>query len=561
MNRAEKISHLRKSPEVSVLIIGGGINGIGVFRDLALQGVDVLLVERKDFCSGASAASSHMVHGGIRYLENGEFRLVREAVQERNRLLENAPHYVKPLPTTIPIFKWFSGIFNAPLKFLGWLDKPAERGALVIKIGLQLYDAYTRQQGRLPRHRFLSRKASLERFPDLNPEILCTATYFDAAMYHPERLCIELLLDAEAANPQAMALNYISVVAADRDTVTLETESGERLWVKPAVVINAAGPWVDLTNRKLGPQTHFIGGTKGSHLVLDNPQLRAAIKEHEFFFENKDGRIVLIYPLADRVLVGTSDIPWDDPNQARCTEEEVDYFLEMIARVFPKIAVNRQQIVFRFSGVRPLPYTSASTPGQISRDHSIRQIEADAEYTYPIYCLIGGKWTTFRAFAEQVTDVVLERLGKPRLTSTRKLPIGGGVNYPHEESDRETWLQSLHRETGVPLPRLRTLFDRYGTRAAEAARFICQNQDTPLRADTSYSTAEIAFLAQQEAVVHLEDLILRRTNLAKLGYLTSEGLLEFAEALASAMGWSAKVTQAEIDRCRQVLANRHQVVP
>src|SRR5574342_411383 len=124
-----------------------------------------LLVERNDFCSGASAASSHMAHGGIRYLENGEFRLVREAVQERNRMLQNAPHLVKPLPTTIPIFKRFSGLLNAPVKFFGILDKPAERGALVIKLGLMLYDAYTQAQGgkrAVPRHQFYSRRKSLQ---------------------------------------------------------------------------------------------------------------------------------------------------------------------------------------------------------------------------------------------------------------------------------------------------------------------------------------------------------------------------------------------------------------
>ena len=132
-NRAERISYLKQNPEVSVLIIGAGINGIGTFRDLGLQGLDVVLIDRGDYCSGASAASSHMVHGGIRYLENGEFKLVREAVQERNRLIENAPHLVNPLPTTFPRFKWFSGLLNAPMKFLGFMEKPAERGAIVIK--------------------------------------------------------------------------------------------------------------------------------------------------------------------------------------------------------------------------------------------------------------------------------------------------------------------------------------------------------------------------------------------------------------------------------------------
>src|SRR3990170_2838017 len=143
MNRTEILSSLKANPEVSVLVIGAGINGIGTFRDLALNGVDVLLVDRADFCSGASAASSHMAHGGIRYLENGEFRLVREAVWERNRMIQNAPHLVKPLPTTVPMFKHFSGLLNAPLKFLGLLDEPSERGSVVIKLGLTMYDAYT----------------------------------------------------------------------------------------------------------------------------------------------------------------------------------------------------------------------------------------------------------------------------------------------------------------------------------------------------------------------------------------------------------------------------------
>ncbi len=133
------------------MIIGAGINGIGTFRDLALQGDDVLIVDRSDYCSGASAASSHMVHGGIRYLENGEFRLVRGAVQERNRLIENAPHLVKPLSTIFPVFKWFLGLLNAPLKFLGLLERPAERVAIVIKIGMMLYDYYTRNQKTVPR--------------------------------------------------------------------------------------------------------------------------------------------------------------------------------------------------------------------------------------------------------------------------------------------------------------------------------------------------------------------------------------------------------------------------
>ncbi|MBC7760930.1 MAG: FAD-dependent oxidoreductase, partial [Candidatus Saccharibacteria bacterium] len=177
---------LTEHPHSQVLVIGGGINGAATFRDLALQGVNVTLIERGDYMSGASAASSHMIHGGIRYLENGEFRLVREAVQERNRLLKTAPHYVKPLQTTIPIFSTFSGITAAPLRFLTHKQSTTtERGALLIKVGLVLYDSFSRDGGSVPRHQFHGRRKSLADQPALNPNLKYTATYYDAAMNNP----------------------------------------------------------------------------------------------------------------------------------------------------------------------------------------------------------------------------------------------------------------------------------------------------------------------------------------------------------------------------------------
>ena len=313
MNRSELLASIKKNPSVSVLIIGAGINGIGAFRDLTLNGVDVLIVDRGDFCSGASAASSHMAHGGIRYLENGEFRLVREAVGERNRMIQNAPHLVKPLPTTVPMFKHFSGLLNAPLKFLGWLDKPSERGSVVIKLGLMMYDAYTGKNRIVPRHKFRGRAESLTRWNRLNSQIVSTAEYYDGLIRNPERLALEILLDGEADGGRA--LNYVSLAGGQDGRVTLRDElTGDTFDVNPRLVINAAGPWIDAANASLGQSTRFIGGTKGSHLVLNHPELREAIGDNEFFFENKDGRIVLIFPLFDKVLVGTSDIKIDNPD-------------------------------------------------------------------------------------------------------------------------------------------------------------------------------------------------------------------------------------------------------
>ena len=564
MNRQEILTSLKNKLEVSVLIIGGGINGIGAFRDLALNGVDVLLVERGDFCSGASAASSHMAHGGIRYLENGEFRLVREAVQERNLMIQNAPHLVKPLPTTIPMFKRLSGLLNAPLKFLKMLDKPSERGSLVIKLGLMMYDAYTDAQGgnrTVPKHTFHSRKKSLENWKHLNPEIVNTAVSYDGAILQPERLAVEILLDAENENPNAHALNYMSMVGGSENTIILRDElTDENYDVHPKLVINAAGPWIDFTNRKLGLSTRFIGGTKGSHIVVKHDELREAIGENEFFFENKDGRIVLIFPLYDKVLIGTSDLAVDNPDEVRCTDDEIQYFLDMVKRVFPNINLTPSNIVFQFSGVRPLPHSGAKTTGQISRDHSIEVVSGDwTNLSFPVYSLVGGKWTSFRAFSEQVTDKTLGFLGMKRQKDTRSLPIGGGRGYPRTPDEVKRQIESLSAWTAMPKERLQALFERYGTRAEAIASFMSGGTDQVLRSLPDYTRREIIFLVQHEKIQHLDDLILRRSMLAMLGCLTREAVHDLAVVLSNALGWNDEQMAAEETRTLSILADRHGV--
>ncbi|MGD2027252.1 MAG: glycerol-3-phosphate dehydrogenase/oxidase [Anaerolineales bacterium] len=561
MNREHTIERILANPKVQVLIIGAGINGIGTFRDLAMQGVEVLLVDRGDYCSGTSAASSHMVHGGIRYLENGEFRLVREAVRERNRLLENAPHLVHPLPTVFPIFRTFSGLLNAPLKFLGWLDKPSERGAIVIKIGMSLYDFYTRDQKTLPRHRFWGRRRSLKKFPELNRKIIYTGTYYDGAMPSPERICIELIQDTLALSEKACAANYVRFDRLEGDKVILVDEiNGEQFPVEPDLVVNATGPWIDFTNAALGKRTEFIGGTKGSHLMLDHPALRDAIQGHEFFFENQDGRIVLIYPLGDKVLIGTSDIRIEDPDEAGCTFGEIDYFFEMAARVFPGINLDRSQIVFQFSGVRPLPYSPDVCTGQISRDHKIEVIEPGEVASFPVLSLVGGKWTTFRAFSEQTTDEVLAYFNQERITDTREMPIGGSKGLPREEAGLKEYRASLVERYDAPEKLVEILVGRYGTRAPDILAQPTLVSPTGFWSVTSYTPEEIDFLAKMEDIVHLDDLILRRTMIGKLGLLNDAGLLELAEITAGAKGWSDEFKREEIRRARRLLREQHAVV-
>lgn len=562
MNRGASLQFLREDPEVSVLIIGGGVNGIGVFRDLALQGVDALLVDRGDFCSGASAGSSHMLHGGIRYLENGEFRLVNEALHERDRMLRNAPHYAKPLRTTIPIFRWFSGMLNAPLKFFNLLDRPGERGALVIKLGLTLYDWLLRGQAVMPRHEFRLRAAALRQYPQLNPEIVCAASYYDAWMPYPERICLELLLDAEASNPDCHAINYLSAAAGDVESVTLRDElSGESFVVKPKVVVNAAGPWIDFVNRRMGrDERPFISGAKGSHLVLDHPELLQATRDSEIFFENDDGRIVLILPYLGRVMIGTTDIRIDDPDEAVISDEEIDYILGMVGKVFPAIRADRSHIVFSFSAVRPLPFSEGGATGQISRDHSIEAIGADDNCRYPIYSLVGGKWTTFRAFAEQTADRVLGDLGLPRRKGTQDLAIGGGRAYPRGERAQMNWLRGLQARSELPMERLRVLFQRYGVRADEIAMFVsARGVDRPLANHPGYSRREIEFILRKEKVARLGDLVLRRTVIAMLGDLTRPLLDELAEICAETFAWSEARKEKEVQHTGELLRSKHRI--
>ncbi len=554
MNRSDLLTTLQtQSPDV--LIVGAGINGVGTFRDLALNGVSVLLIDRGDFCSGASAASSHMAHGGIRYLENGEFRLVREAVQERNRMIENAPHVVKPLPTVVPMFKLFSGLLNAPFKFLNLLDKPAERGALVIKIGLIFYDTFTRAQGTVPPHKFEGRAKSLEKYPKLSSDIKYTATYYDGQILSPERYTVELVLDGEADGGKA--LNYVSFVGVNSKTVTLRDElSGSTFEIAPKIIINAAGPWIDMVNSTFGLSRRYIGGTKGSHLVLNHPELREAIGKNEFFFENKDGRIVLIFPFYDKVIIGTSDIPIENPDDAVCTPAEEQYFIDLVARVFPTIKVTRDHIVFRFSGVRPLEYMHAKTTGQITRDHSIKEDKAGE---IPVYSLVGGKWTSYRAFSEQVTDKLLSLFGMSRKADTRKIAIGGGKDYPVVGYAQVGFIKKIADETKLGELKPKALFERYGTRALEVAKYLVAGPDQALKALEGWTRREVEFLVLQEKAVHVDDLLLRRSTLAWLGNISRQLVEELAEIMGTCLGWSGAQVKAEVERTLGLLKEKHGV--
>ncbi len=560
------VTALTERPNAQVLIVGGGINGIATFRDLALQGVDVVLVERGDYAGGASAASSHMIHGGIRYLENGEFRLVRESVQERNGLIRIAPHYVKPLQTTMPIFSTFSGIMNAPLRMLTHKQRSTkERGAALIKIGMTIYDSFSRDGGSVPKHRFLTKKAALADMPALNKDLKYTGTYYDASVHEPERLALDVLKDGLAAAKgsgsaaSARSVNYVEAAGTrDGGVVLRDRETGEEFVFSAEVVVNASGPWTDLTNQAFGGETKFMGGTKGSHIVVDNPELLEATKGRELFFENNDGRIVLIYPLKGRVLIGTTDIDADPSQPAVCTEEEVDYFFGLVKHVFPQIALDRDHIVYRYSGIRPLPRHEDTAPGFVSRDYRIVDTPIAGLPGTTVLSLVGGKWTTFRALAAHLSSDVTTKLGVDRKVDTTGMPIGGGKDFPTTDAQRALWIKS-HRD-GLDEQLVDGLLERYGTRAAEVVDVLTDGPVEPLESDPSLTRAEVAYFAEHEQAVHLVDVVLRRTNLAFVGGVTIDLLDELADVLAGVLDWTTEERADEVQRTLDVLRESHGVI-
>ena len=542
--RQEKLDRIAADNAFDVIVVGGGINGIGVFRELALQGLRVLLVEQHDFCSGCSAAPSRMIHGGLRYLENGELSLVKESLRERDALMKNAPHLVQRLPTTVPITGVFSGLLNSVAGFLGYGSKPTNRGAVPIKLGLTLYDWLTRKRRTFPRHAFRGEQATRAIWPELSPGVRFSATYFDAWISYPERLGVELICDAERVSPASVALNYATVTRHEENGMTLvDNTGGPRMNVSAKVIVNATGAWVDKTKSALAPDDarleRLVYGTKGSHLIIDNPLLRAALNGHMMYFENADGRICIAFPYLGRVLVGSTDIRVEEARRVRCEDTEKEYILASLGRLFPGIRIVESEIVFSYSGIRPLARSNHAFTGRISRGHFIKRIPGDI----PQLVMVGGKWTTFRAFAEQTSDLVLEEIGTPRVCDTIDIAIGGGDDFP---SDRGDLAGDICRRFGATKGRANHLADHYGTNG-QLVQAHCAGLewDRPLTAESAYSTGEIDYLVRHEYVVRLSDVVLRRTALAITGQVSDQVIDAVIEVMSPLLSWTNEQSREE----------------
>ena len=339
-----------------VIVIGAGINGAGIARDAAMRGLRVLLLDKGDISAGTTQWATRLIHGGLRYLEHYEFALVRESLRDREALLHIAPHLVKPLGFLVPIYKGGS------------------HGPLLIRMGMNLYDTLSYDKS-MDRHKMLSRKKVEDREPGLNPEGLkAAAFYYDAQVEYAERVAVENAISAR--DHGATVITYANVenlIIEGSDVKGVEFTdvfSGESHTARAPVTVNVAGPWVDEvlaelqvpgTDKNVG---RFMGGTKGSHLIVD--AFPGAPKGEALYVEaRKDGRPYFIVPWNGRYLIGTTDLRYEeDLDYVKASEEEIQYLLDETNYVIPEANLTRDDVLFTYAGVRPLPYQPRRRDGR-----------------------------------------------------------------------------------------------------------------------------------------------------------------------------------------------------
>jgi glycerol-3-phosphate dehydrogenase len=376
-----------------VVIIGGGINGAGIARDAAMRGLKVLLIDKGGLGAATTSASTRLIHGGLRYLEHFEFGLVRESLREREILLKIAPHLVKPLAITIPIYK------------------QSKRGRLTIRAGMILYDLLSWGKS-LPNHQILSRAETLERWPGLNPEgLVGSALYYDAQVEFPERLVVENALSAREFGAEVLTHTRVTKLAVENGRVSgveFVGEDGRKEFAEARVVINAAGPWIDrVLDQAPVESPKLIGGTKGSHIVV--APFPGAPENAIYVEARSDGRPIFIIPWNKLYLIGTTDVRFDgDPDEVRCEPWEIDYLLAETNLALPGAHLTRDSILDTYSGVRPLPVTGDKDEQSITRRHFIREHPRLPN----LLSIVGGKLTTYRSLAEECVDLIFRKLGK-----------------------------------------------------------------------------------------------------------------------------------------------------
>ena len=513
-SRAEAIAAL-KGHAFDILVVGGGITGSGVARDAALRGLRVALVEQDDFASGTSSRSSRLVHGGVRYLEHGHLRLVFESSAERRLLLRLAPHLVRPLQFTWPVYEG--------ARIARW-----KLGA-----GLALYDALALFRN-VGRHARLARNAVMAREPRLREDhLLGGATYYDAST-DDARLTLANALDAAAQG--AAVANHVRAdeildgTRGEAGAVVTDVLTGETFTVRARVVVRAVGPW---TGKR-------VRGSTGVHVSV--PRHRLGNVAALTLSAPQDGRVMFALPAGAFAIIGTTESPTTvPPDEVRATEADVAYLLEAANHYFPEARLTRDDVVSAWAGVRPL-VASSGTLGSASREHAVTTAGR-------VVTVTGGKLTTYRVMADDVVRAAGRVLGArlPRtLTRTRPLP-GGDVG------DIELEQQRIERETGLPAPTAEWLVRAYGSRwpHVRGAMFTSGCGDTRLAAGLPYLAAEVAHAVTHEMAMTIGDVLVRRTHAAFEMADQARALApQVAALMAPLLGWDAVRERAEVERYR-----------
>ncbi|MFN7455517.1 MAG: glycerol-3-phosphate dehydrogenase/oxidase [Pseudobdellovibrionaceae bacterium] len=484
----DRSSHLEKlkSETFDLVIIGGGITGAGAARDAAMRGMKVALIESADFASGTSSRSSKLVHGGIRYLENYEFKLVFEALSERTKLFEMAPHLVHPLRFMIPLFKG------------------GRVGMGLMGMGMWLYDALSLFQA--PElHERLNPKESVSRQPLLQTENLMGSYVYSDAYMDDDRLVFETLRSANDYG--AVQLNFVKAIGAQLSSEgkiqTVEAQdqlSGARFSIRARHVISSVGPWTDLLGADLLQRwKKILRPTKGVHLTFhqDRLPLTSAV------VMAAESRIVFGIPRHEMVIVGTTDTDFSgDPSTVCTTNEDVSYLLGVLKQYFPKAEIKKEDILASYSGVRPLVHDGSENEGKTSREHVIFSEPEGMTF------VAGGKYTTYRLMAQQVVEEALQFFSIEERARWQRAPTASPLNplvTVDTVAESALLVEDLKVSTQLSPEEARLLVDRHGLEAQKLVK--------EYGTDLSYWELEAAHAIHSTMCLHVEDFYRRRVPL------------------------------------------------
>ncbi len=525
--RQQALESLRDG--LDLVVIGGGISGCGIALDAAQRGLAVLVVEQGDLASGTSSRSSKLVHGGLRYLKQLQFRITLQACRERDRMLQLDPHLVQPVRFLYPAYEGD----RTP----GWK----------VDLGLWMYDQLSRST---ERHHRLGPREVRKLAPGLLTDGLDRALVYRDAMGDDARLTLAVAATAAAFGARFLTYARVEKGIRGRDgrirgVRVRDLETGKVYAVRAPVVVNAAGVWVDEIRERLGLGGSRLRPSRGSHIVL--PRERLPLEVAVAVPAPDDGRPVCIIPHPEGVLVGTTDLyhegPLDDP---RPTEQEIDYLLRTVASVYPDAPPGREDIVGAFAGLRPILDTHAEEPSEASREEAIWEEEG-------LLSAAGGKLTTWRVMAEEAVDAALKLLPAERADQAGPCATGGtslaGLLHPASAG-------RLREVTGMPEEVARAMVRRLGALAWNAAALARRDRDLhPVVPGVDLCPAEVRTWLRHGAVVHLEDLLLRRV---RLGMWSPGAALEVVWRLRMIfqreLGWSFGRWSEELEAFEEALA-------